>query len=290
MENTIKEIYERDFGTAYETYKSAVKVDNSIKLQDVKDYMNSRDDKQTHFKYKKYNSFISPGVSFEYEVDLMFMSQNDANIGLVAVDNFSKFAHIVAIKNKQPDEIIRGLKEIINKMGKPKQLYSDEEGSFNSTKYTRFLNENNIKHVQTTTHAHTVERFVQTFRNNLQRRLDGLNQDKSDWIKHIDPILKKYNNTIHNTIQIEPVNAIKPMNFLWVMWHLQNNAKKERKYPKIQESDYVRIKINPKRTAKGHDPTFSKEKYKVVAIKDNEYYIPSFHKNRMWLRHELLLV
>ena len=129
MENTIKEIYERDFGTAYETYKSAVKVDNSIKLQDVKDYMSSRDDKQTHFTYKKYNSCISPGVSFEYEIDLMFMSQNDENIGLVAVDNFSKIDHLVVIKNKQPDAIIRGLKEIINKMGKPKQLYSDEEGS-----------------------------------------------------------------------------------------------------------------------------------------------------------------
>ena len=49
-------------------------------------------------------------------------------------------------------------------MGKPKQLYSDEEGSFNALRYIRFLNENNIKHVQTTTHAHTVERFAQTFR------------------------------------------------------------------------------------------------------------------------------
>jgi len=80
------------------------------------------------------------------------------------------------------------------------------------------------------------------------------------------------------------------MNSFWVNWHLQNNAKTERKYPKISEGDYVRIKINPKITAKGHDPTFSKEKYKVVSITDNEYYIPSFHKNRMWLRHELLLV
>ena len=42
------------------------------------------------------------------------MSKNDENIGLVAVDNFSNFAHIAVIKNKQPDEIIRGLKEIID--------------------------------------------------------------------------------------------------------------------------------------------------------------------------------
>ena len=82
----------------------------AIKLQDVKDYLNSRDDKQTQFKHKKYNSCISPGVNYEYEVDLMFMSKNDEKIGLVAVDNFSKFAHIAVIKNKQPDETIRGLK------------------------------------------------------------------------------------------------------------------------------------------------------------------------------------
>ena len=86
----------------------------------------------------------------------MFMSKNDENIGLVAVDNFSKYSSIVVIKNKQPDELIRGLKENFKTMGKPTQLYSDEEGSFNSTKYIRFLNENNIKHKQTVTHAHTV--------------------------------------------------------------------------------------------------------------------------------------
>ena len=73
MENTIKEICERDSGTAYETYKSAVKVDNSIKLQDVKNYLNGLESTQTHFKYKKYNSYVSPGVNYEYEVDLMFV-------------------------------------------------------------------------------------------------------------------------------------------------------------------------------------------------------------------------
>ena len=65
---------------------------------------------------------------------------------------------------------------------------------------------------------------------------------------------------------------------------------KKRKYPNIQESDYVRIKINPKRTAKGHEPTFSATRHKLVAIKDNEYYIPSFHKHRLFLRNEILKV
>ena len=71
----------------------------------------------------------------------MFISKSDENIGLVAVDNFTKMASIAIIKNKQPDEIISGLKHIFDKLGKPKQIYSDEEGAFNSTKYIKFLNE-----------------------------------------------------------------------------------------------------------------------------------------------------
>ena len=50
MNEIIKEVYETNFSTAYETYKEAVKIDSSIRLQDVKDYLNSRQDKQTQFK------------------------------------------------------------------------------------------------------------------------------------------------------------------------------------------------------------------------------------------------
>ena len=53
----------------------------------------------------------------------------------------------------------------------------------------RFLKQNAIKPVQTTTHAHTVERFIITFKNNLYRRLDALKQTRNDWFKHIDNII-----------------------------------------------------------------------------------------------------
>ena len=75
-------------------------------------------------------------------------------------------------------------------MGKPKQLYSDEESSMRSLNMNRFLNDNDIKTIQTTTHAHTVERFTRTFKGNLYRRLDALNEDNSDWEKHISSIIK----------------------------------------------------------------------------------------------------
>ena len=56
--------------------------------------------------------------------------ENDGyRYALVAIDNFTKFAHAVPIKNKQPQDVTTAFKEVLNKIGVPKQLYSDREGS-----------------------------------------------------------------------------------------------------------------------------------------------------------------
>ena len=53
MNEIVKEVYETNFANAYEVYKDAAKNDSSIRLKDVKDYLNSIESVQTHFKYKK---------------------------------------------------------------------------------------------------------------------------------------------------------------------------------------------------------------------------------------------
>ena len=73
--------------------------------------------------------------------------------------------------------------------------------------------------------------------------MDGLKQDQSDWVKHVNHIVDKYNHTEHNTTEIKPLDAVKQENHLCVNWHLQNNAKHDRKYPKINEGDMVRANI-----------------------------------------------
>jgi len=294
MEEIIKETYETNFGTAYETYKEAVKKDASIRLQDVKDYLSKRDDIQVKYKPKSYNSFVSPGANFEYEIDIMDIeaknSTSDTRYGLVAIDNFTKVAEVIPIKNRTPESIIAGLKKIIAEMGKPKQLYSDEESSVKSAKMVEFLNRTEIKSVQTSTHAHTVERFIRTFKDNLYRRLDALKQDKKDWYRHIDNIIKKYNSTEHSTIQIKPKEAGEKVNHLWVSWHLQNNAKRNRKYPDIKPGDMVRVHIKPKIGTKAHEPKWSSTRHKVIRIDGNSYLIDYLPNKKLFLRHELLKV
>ena len=72
--------------------------------------------------------------------------------------------------------MIDGLKKIFTSMGNPKQLYSYEQYSMRSAKMNRFVHDNEIKSVQTSTHAHTVERFIITCKYNLYRRLEPLKQ------------------------------------------------------------------------------------------------------------------
>ena len=78
----------------------------------------------------------------------------------------------------------------------------------------------------------------------LCRRLDGLKQYKSDWIKHVDNMINIFNSTEHNTTKIKPSDAVKKEHHLSVNWHLQNIVKKDRKHPKINEADMVRFNIS----------------------------------------------
>ena len=206
----ITETCEENFGTAYETYKQSVKQYSSIRLQDVKDFLGKRDDIQVTSKPETYNSCVSPVAKFEFETDIMdpdskYVTSN-ARYGLVSIGNFTKIAEVVPIKNRTPEAMIDGLNNLFISMGKPKQLYSDER-SMRSATMVQFINQDEIKYVQTSTHAHTVERFIRTFKYNLHRRLDALEQHKSDWFKHIDNIIKTYNSTEHSIIQRKPNEA-----------------------------------------------------------------------------------
>ena len=90
---------------------------------------------------------------------------------------FAKIAEVAPIKNRTPEAMIDGSKKMFTSMGKPKQLYSDEESCVRSSKMNRFLNGNEVKSVQTTSHGHTVGTFIKTFKDNLYRILYSLNEN-----------------------------------------------------------------------------------------------------------------
>ena len=158
--------------------KKQLKNDYRIRLQDVRGYLSKRDDIQVKSKPRGSNSFVSPGAKFEFEIDIMDILARDGGegvrYGMAAIDNFTKVAEVIPIENRQPIELISALKFIFQSMGKPKQLYPDEEPSLRANVFFRFMNDNDIKHIKTSTHAPSAERFIRTLKDNLYRRLDGL--------------------------------------------------------------------------------------------------------------------
>ena len=100
--------------------------------------------------------------------------------------------------------------------------------------------------------------------------------------------MTNYNPTEHNITQIKPNRAGTKENHLWIDWHLQNAAKKSRTHPEIKDGGMVRYKLKPSNGTKSHEPKWSSTRHRSVAIKGNQYFIPSIHKSRMWLRHELM--
>ena len=164
-EKIIKEIYENvasGYGSIKDTYQQAKKKDPSIKYIDVKNYLDKLKHRQVQFKYKGSNSFISPHPLFEFEIDLIDLTKKaQENEGfrycMVAIDNFTKFAWASEIRTKQPDDLVNAFTNILDKMGTPKQIYSDYEGSMQSEEFIAFLNKRNIKHITTIAGAHGLQ-------------------------------------------------------------------------------------------------------------------------------------
>ena len=97
--------------------------------------------------------------------------------------------------------------ELLNKIGIPKQLYSDQEGAFNNESFIRLMNKHKIKHIMVVGSAHTIERFNRTLKENIQTRFDAMGLDRDKWVSQLEPIINKYNNTEHRTIQMTPNQA-----------------------------------------------------------------------------------
>ena len=129
-EEIIKEAYETNFGTAYETNKTANRKSPNIRLQDVKDYLNKLEPVQTL-------NVTNIKVLFPVSLDLLDMgaTAKPMRYGLVAVGGFTKVVSVIQIKNKQMNEMIGGLEEVFAIMGTPHQIYTDEEGAMNSNTF-----------------------------------------------------------------------------------------------------------------------------------------------------------
>ena len=79
---------------------------------------------------------------------------------------------------------------MFDKTGKPQQIYHDNKGSCSSAEFIRLLNEHKIKQTIVSTKAPFAERAVQTIKDMIHTRTEGLDLPVEKWVGMLPAILK----------------------------------------------------------------------------------------------------
>ena len=297
-DRVIRQVYydvDTGFSSISDTYKDSKKILNTITYNDVKDFLERQKSRQ--FKaYRGFNSYVASKPLQELQIDLGdFTASSAINDGFrfmfLAVDIFTKYIHCVPVKDKSPKESIRAFNEILEKIGVPENIMSDREGAWESTEFIRLLNQHKIKHIISSSPPPFSERAVQEIKNMIFARLEGLEIDKQNWTDILPAVLKKYNNRVHGTTELSPIDARKPENQIEVYLNIKQKAQFKRRYPKLNLSDQVRTYIKPHTFKKGYHSSWSREVYKITYISsDGKQFLVNDNKRRVYNRWELLKI
>ena len=89
--------------------------------------------------------------------------------------------------------------------------------------------------------------MVQTIKNMIHSRLDGLEISKDKWVEILPSVLKKYNHTSHSTTGMKPNGAKRKYNHFDVWLAINSKATYRRNYKPVKVCDKVRTYVKPKK-------------------------------------------
>ena len=146
------------FGSWQRTLDEARKKDKSITMPDI----NKIFKKNVEQKRRPVgtNSFVAPHSAYEYQIDLFFindMENQKFRVGMLTIDVFDKFMHVVPIKGKTEEDLASDIIESLHKMGKkPKIVYTDDEGALSKESIQTYFKEQNIEQRNVSLHYCTL--------------------------------------------------------------------------------------------------------------------------------------
>ena len=192
---------------------------------------------------------------------------------LVTIDNFSKFGWTSPLKNKNAQTIKDSFENILTSSKRSPNLIETDRGKeFYNNIFQEFLNKNNIKLYSRNSSYGAVfaERFNRTIRDLLKKPV--FEKGDGNWIDVLPTITKQYNNRIHSSTKLTPIQASLKKNEGYVYKNLLDKRKKVK--PKYEIGDLVRTADLRKTFSKGDTTNWSYKMYKITEIINDT--IPSY--------------
>ena len=132
---------------------------------------------------------------------------------LIIIDNFSKYLWAIPLKNKYSQTITNEVSNILStSKRKPLKIESDRGSEFYNSIFQNFLKSKNIQHYSRYTDKgpSIAERVIITIRNLLKKPV--FLAGNANWLNELPSVIKQYNNTIHHSTKMTPIQASKKSN------------------------------------------------------------------------------
>ena len=205
------------------------------------------------FKKRKVYSFFKDNIWGVDLADMQSLSRYNKGFKylLCVIDLFSKYAWVICIKDKKGTSIVNGFKKII----------SEGQRKPNNQSFKDFLKINNIEMYSTYNEGKSVvaERFIRTLKNKIYKHMTTIS--KNVYIDVLNDIVNKYNNTVHSTIKIKPIDVTGD-------FYIEYNEDSNRKNLEVKAGDRVRISKYKNIFAKSYVPNWLEEVFIVNEIKN----------------------
>ena len=205
----------------------------------------------------------------------------------VIIDNFSKLGCTIPLKNKNAQTIKTSFESLfVSSWRKPSLFETDQGKEYCNSIFQNFLNNNNIKHYSRNSSLGVVfaERFNCT-KGDILRKVDFEKTD-SNWVDILPTITKQYNNRVHTSTKLTPIQASLKKNEWYVYHNLLHKRNKIK--PKFKIHDLVWTADWKRTLSKGDTTNWSYKLYKITEIFIDT--IPSYKINNLPERYNEALL
>ena len=129
------------------------------------------------------------------------------NYLLREIDLFSKYAWVVPLNYKKGVSIVNAFQKIISEKRKPNEIWVDQSSEFHNNSFKDFLKINNTEMYSTCNEGKSIvaDRLITTLKNKIFKHMTAIS--KNIYFDVLDDIVNKYNNTVHRTIKMKPIDV-----------------------------------------------------------------------------------
>ena len=188
---------------------------------------------------------------------------------LLVIDTFSKYGWIVPLKNKKGETMVKAFKTIFEEGRTPGKLWTDKGTEFYNKKMDdlRKLYDIELYSTENEEKSSIAERWIRTMKEKMFKYFTDYNTNK--YIDVLPDLVEDYNNTVHSSTKLTPIEASKEKNELTVWRNLYpDRYKTSRLNPKFSVGDEVRITKKKKVFEKGYTTRWTEEIFTIKEIRE----------------------